>query len=85
MSRILGFLRDLHLSLAEWFAVAAAFLVGSLVAALKVQGRRLHKAQLDLLDVRLVARSRQTRKDSEVALAAYDRTKESYLRHGGKL
>lgn len=46
---MIGLLTRLRLSLAQYIGLTLAILVGGLVAALKIQGSRLHKAQIGLL------------------------------------
>lgn len=52
MNNIIQWLESLKLSLIQWAGLSAALIIGSLVAALEIQGGRLHKAQVELLRVR---------------------------------
>lgn len=45
----MSWLSSIKLSVAQWLGASAALIVGLLVAALKLQGSRLHKAQTELL------------------------------------
>lgn len=49
MSIITNWLSGVKLTFAQWIGASAALVIGLLVAALKLQGTRLHKAQTDLL------------------------------------
>lgn len=82
---MIDFIRGLKLSFSEWAALVGAALVGLLVAAFRAQGRQLHKAQVQILEQRLDARSQQDAKDTTKALAAYDKAKEAYKAAGGTL
>jgi len=57
----------------EYLLVGLAAMVGLLVAALKLQGSRLHKAQVQLLDQKFDAQSK-------AAQAKVDATKMDYLK-----
>lgn len=49
MQTILNYLSDLRLSLTQWALLTASVIIGVLVAALRLQGSRLHSAQISLL------------------------------------
>lgn len=49
---IWDFISNLHLTLTEWAIAALAAVVGAFVVAFKVQGSRLHAAQVQLLLMR---------------------------------
>jgi hypothetical protein len=83
MDKILGFLQNLKLSLAEWVSVTLALVVGGLVVVLKVQGSELHAVKVKLLRQRLDARELQPSKDTEAAKAAYVRAMQEYKDAGG--
>lgn len=85
MTTILSLLRNLKLTLVEWLALSLAVAFGGLVAALKVQGSRLHAAQVELLQQRLQAREQQDAKDSTAALAVYQKERDAYVDAGGAL
>lgn len=53
MTKLLAFLSSIRLTLAQYAAMGGAALLGLLVVALKVQGSRLHKAQIQLLEVQV--------------------------------
>lgn len=46
---MINFLQNLKLSLTQWLWLTTAAAIGLLVTALKIQGSRLHKAQIDSL------------------------------------
>lgn len=45
----LTFLKNLQLTLTQWLMLSMAVVIGVLVVVLRLQGSRLHKAQVDLL------------------------------------
>lgn len=67
MDTILNFLTNLKLSLTQWISVTAAATIGFLVVALKIQGGRLHKAQVDLLEANMRS---QDKEDDDAVQAA---------------
>ena len=78
MSTILTYLSTLKLSVQQWIILSGATLIGALVVALELQGTRLHKAQVDLLEANL--RSKLSVDDSNVqaAQAAFDKALAEY-------
>jgi hypothetical protein len=78
METILSYLRGIKLSLADWLAITIVGAFSGLMAALKIQGTRLHKAQVALLE-QTAAQGTQTAKDQyQTALTAF-------LKAGGTL
>lgn len=49
MSNILTYLTNLRLSLTQYGLLMASLIIGALVTALRLQGSRLHSAQITLL------------------------------------
>lgn len=85
IATIIGYVRNLHLTLQEWAGIAVAAVIGALVTALRIQGSQLHKAQVKVLDL--------TRKPKEDAAAAsvsaadkaYEDALSQFIKAGGKL
>lgn len=47
--RVLSWFDNLRLSVSQWLIITLGVLCGVLVAALKLQGSRLHKAQIEAI------------------------------------
>ncbi len=67
MTALLGMLKGIKLSVTEWLLISMATLIGGLVVALRLQGSRLHKAQVDVLQSHVQAQDSQD--DAAVAAA----------------
>lgn len=78
MSTILSFFNRIRLNLTQWLVVTVALVIAGLVEALRIQGSRLHKAQVALLE-------QSAAKGTQEAQKAYDDAKAAYLRAGGTL
>jgi len=50
---MISWLSNLRLSLTQWLLASTVLLCGVLVAALRLQGSRLHKAQIEALSARI--------------------------------
>lgn len=85
MAKLLRILDSVQLNLTEWFIVGLAATVAGLVAALKLQGSRLHKAQLELLDHRFAVTDERTQTAADNAKLAYMKARNDYKNAGGKL
>ena len=85
MIAILDYLKSIKLTLAEWAGVTAAAVIGVLIAALKVQGSRLHKAQNDLLKQQYDFYMATANEKANAAKAKYESSLQQYLKAGGKL
>lgn len=85
LSTALSFLKNLKLSLDQWIAVGLATLIGGLVAALKIQGSRLHRAQVDLLQQKFDQADQANADKVADAAVAYAKAKAAYTGAGGKL
>lgn len=82
---MLSFLGNLKLSLTQWLGALAAGAIGLLVLALKIQGSRLHRAQVQLLEVKLDGPVDDADKLQGAALGKYQRALEAYKKAGGSL
>lgn len=84
MSTLLSWLSSLRLSLIQWTTLILAGTVGALVIALKAQGTRLHRAQIQLL----LATMNQTDTAKEEAVTrareAFQAAMKDYMDAGGK-
>lgn len=85
LSKLTGFLSGLKLSATEWLLVGSATIIAGLVAALKLQGSRLHKAQVDLLSQKFQVTNDKLSKQSSDAHEAYQKALGSYLDARGKV
>lgn len=79
ITTLLEYINKLKLSLSQWIILSLAAIIGGLVTAFKLQGKSLHKAQVDLLESQLVGRVRQDDKDVEDARSRYHEALDSYL------
>lgn len=85
MSTILSFLSNFKASLSEYLAVAIAGAIAFTVAAFKLQGSRLHKAQVDLLATKLQVSRDAADKATNAAQANYQQALKAYQDAGGTL
>lgn len=69
----------------EYLLVGLAAMVGLLVAALKLQGSRLHKAQVQLLEQKFDAQNRAAQDKAESSRQAYLRALRDYGAAGGSV
>lgn len=65
MKTLITYLGNLRLSLTQWGLLTASVIIGGLVAALRLQGSRLHSAQVSLLTDHL--NNTQAQYDQKVA------------------
>lgn len=84
MSKVLDFLGNLHLSLLQWLLLSASTVIGGLVIALKAQGSRLHKAQVQLLSIQYSTAIVKQDADVEKAKEAYRTALGLYTAKGGR-
>jgi hypothetical protein len=84
-AKILSFFSSIKSSAGEYLAVAITTLITGLVAALKLQGSRLHKAQVDLLASKLQASQDSAQAEVVQAQDAYLKALANYNNAGGKL
>lgn len=78
MSIIISWLSSVKLTITQWFGVVAAATIGALVLALRLQGSRLHKAQVQLLSLTFTAAMGQQDARVESARKAYHDALGSY-------
>ncbi len=78
-------LNNLKLSLMQWISIGAAGAIGLLVLALRIQGSRLHKAQISLLEVKTDGPVDEADKLRGAALGRYQRELQKYKDAGGTL
>ena len=78
LDSVFNYLKDLKLSLESYGALSLAALVGFLVLALKLQGGKLHKAQVELL--RATVENQQDAEDARVASlrSAFNKAYQAY-------
>lgn len=74
MNSIINFLSSLKLTLLQWIAISLAAIVGGLVALLKIQGGRLHAAQVAVLKANMANYTER----SASARIAYNQAKMAY-------
>ena len=71
-------LSSIKLTLQQWGLVTLATLVGILVIVLKLQGSRLHYAQLQLLEANFKAQDQTDDDAVKAAKEAYEKALNSY-------
>jgi hypothetical protein len=79
---MLSWLENIRLSLTQWLWLSTAAVIGFLVAALRIQGSRLHKAQIDALKAAIKYRNvasdtniEQLRDKMVAEIEAYERAR----------
>ena len=70
---------------AEYLAMAAAAVIAGLVAALQLQGTKLHRAQVKLLAVQLQSKQDRAAEDVASTKDAYRDALNTFIQAGGKL
>lgn len=85
MSKMLSFFASIKLSLAEYAGITVALVIGCLVAALRLQGSKVHKLQVQLLDNNLTAKQLKASDQTDAAAAKYKGALEDYFKAGGTL
>lgn len=78
MNKIYTFMQSIKLTLTQWVIVSLAATVGLLVAALRLQGSRLHYAQLQLLEANYNAQDQTDDEAVAKAKEAYKKALDSY-------
>jgi len=78
----MSWLTDIKLSLTHWLLATLAVICGGLVIALRLQGSRLHKAQIDAISARIdLANNKEEaiidslKEDLEKHVSAYNNSK----------
>lgn len=69
----------------EWLITAIVAIIGGLVAALKIQGFQLHRAQVQLLKAHIEAKEARNAEVTQKAYDTYKTALDSYLKAGGTL
>jgi hypothetical protein len=69
----------------EYVIVGLVALVGILVAALGLEGGRLHKAQVTLLEQKYDAQASNAEQQVTAARQAFLQARQNYLKAGGKV
>jgi hypothetical protein len=80
ISKAIDYVMGLKLSLSQWLLILLATLVGSLVGLLKLQGSRLHAAQVALLKVHYEGVQKDDDEAIETAKLRYIQAMKSYTR-----
>lgn len=73
-------LSNIKLSLLQYAYGMAALVFGGLILALRLQGTRLHKAQVDLLQAKYIAVDQQAQSRTKQAIKAFDEAMRAYHR-----
>jgi hypothetical protein len=84
MTTILNWLGSIKVTLSQVAVGVMAGLIGVLVILLKVQGSRLHKAQVQLLEQSFHSTMDQQDAKVDAAKAAFHAAKTSYYDNGGE-
>lgn len=84
LSKVIGFLNNVKLSFTQWLGFLGATLIGVLVIALRIQGSRLHRAQIKLLDQDWKAKEANASELTDLARERYRAAVYDYLQAGGK-
>ena len=82
---MIQWLSALKLTGTQWLGVAAAAVIGVLALKLHAQGRRLHQAQLGILEAQTKTQDGQAAVDSAAAVARFEAAKDAYRKAGGVL
>ena len=85
MSKILSFLDSFRLTLAQWASLSAVAIIGGLIAALKLEGSRVHRLQVQLLETQSQQQLDQAKAATQTALDRYTAARQAYLKAGGVL
>lgn len=85
INTIFTFLKGLKMTAQDYLIAAVVAIVGALVAALKIQGFRLHRAQVLLLKNQIDAKEAAQADITQKAYDAYKDALGSYLKAGGVL
>lgn len=77
---MIDILKGIKLTIVQWLSIMAVVVIGGLVAALKLQGSRLHKAKVDLLKERLDRKIDERGKKVKVARKKFLEAMDEYRR-----
>jgi hypothetical protein len=78
MKTLITYLSNLRLSLTQWGLLTASFIIGGLITALKLQGSRLHSAQVSLLTEHLNNTQNQADAKVDAAKARFQSALDAY-------
>lgn len=84
MSTILSWLSTIKLSLKQIAAISVATIISGLILALRVQGSRIHRLQVQLLELNFHASQDKQDAAVDAARAAFNRAKKAYVDNGGE-
>lgn len=82
---MIDWVKGLKLSVTQWLSVTALAVIGSLIVALKLQGSRLHKAQVDLLKSVWLNKEQGINSKVDDAYKAYHMARKDFIDNGGKV
>ena len=85
LDKIWSFLKTVQMSAAEWIIITVATVIAGLVTALKIQGSRLHRAQVKLLEVQLDSKQARAAQDTDAARQVYRDALAQFRKAGGKI
>jgi len=85
MNKIMEWVSSLKLSLVEWAGVTATVVIGGLVAALRIQGGQLHRAQVKLLANQISTQDTSDAQAVATAKATFEAELAAYKAAGGLL
>lgn len=78
MNIALSFLSNLKLTVTQWALLCATVVIGGLVTALSLQGTRLHKTQVNLLQAQFGNTMQQQDARVDAARAAFEAAVNEY-------
>jgi hypothetical protein len=81
---VVKILDNIKMSAAQWLIVSVTALVGGLVVALKIQGGRLHRAQIELLAHQRDDVEKASAAKTKAAYDVYSDALDQFFRAGGK-
>ena len=84
LESITNFLSNLHLTLVQWLLVSLATAFGVLVVMFKLQGSKLHLAQVQLLTLDFKAQNMKDRGVVSRARTRYTKAMNSYIQSKGR-
>lgn len=85
IDKLRSVLSGLTLTLSQWLALTAAAAVGALVVALRVQGSRLHRTQVKLLESQLGNQAQTDQERVDQSRERFSQALRDYTGAGGKL
>ena len=82
---ILGYIKGLRLSTTEGLYIAGAAIVAVIVAAFKIQGSALHRAQVQLLMQNVASKESRAAETTDLSRDKYLAARTAFLKAGGTL